>query len=262
MRAVASFVVLTLAVAVAANVHHRAAPPVPNFPLDWTATNEQDYMVVYQGDYTVQNGAYCCGDTSCEVQTQYQSGTDYFDYTHNRTRFDDPVNGDIVSLFNPIYKEMEVDANNNCVAYCPIQDDLYPYGIDPNSTYMGQKSINGKMYDDWQYKDMEFGIVFETDDVYVDPKSQLPYQEVDNLTPFGEAIGMETSTYGTFTPGTPDPSHFAVKNVDNCPMDQNCGNSQRMFVRRRWKLRNTWLQAYQAANIERSEALARRLGRN
>jgi len=90
----------------------------------------------------------------------------------------------------------------------------------------------------------------------------LPYQEVDNLTPFGEAIGMETSTYGTFTPGTPDPSHFAVKNVDNCPMDQNCGNSQRMFVRRRWKLRNTWLQAYQAKNIERSEALARRLGRN
>jgi len=44
-------------------------------------------------------------------------------------------------------------------------------------------------------------------------------------------------------------------------MDQNCGNSQRQFVRRRWKLRNTWIAAYQAANIEKSEAMARRLAR-
>lgn len=165
-------ILLIAAVAVAAaagGVHHhaKAAPkPVPTFPLDWTA-NEEDFMVVYQGDYTVNNGAYCCGDTSCEVQTQYQSGMDYFDYTHNRTRFDDPVNGDIVSLFNPTYKEMLVDNTNTCQEYCPIEEDLEPYGLDPNSTYMGQKSINGKMYDDWQYKDVEFGIVFETSDVFV-----------------------------------------------------------------------------------------------
>jgi len=216
-------------------------------------------MVVYQGQYSVIQGQYCCGDDSCEVQTQYQSGMDYFDFTHNRTRFDDPVNGMIVSLFNPIYKEMLVDSTNTCQAYCPIEEDLYPYSVDANATYQGQKSINGKLYDDWQYQDKEFGIVFETDDTFVDPKSQLPYMEVDQLTPFGQAIGMESSTYNTFTPGTPDPSHFDIKNVDNCPMDQNCGQSQRQFVRRRWGQWRTWAKYYGESQAEKAEQLLRHM---
>lgn len=261
-----TILLLVAAAGVLARVHHhkpqgKAAPPIPNFPVDWTA-NEEDYMVVYQGQYTVSNGMYCCGDASCEVQTQYQSGMDYFDYTHNRTRFDDPVNGDIVSLFAPVYKEMAVDSTNTCTAYCPIQDDLYPYSIDANSTYMGQKVINGQSYDDWQYVDKEFGIIFETDNVFVNPSSQLPYQEVDNLTPFGQAIGQSISTYHTFTPGTPDPSHFAIKGVDNCPLDQNCGNSQRQFVRRRWNMWKTWMAAYQQNNLEKAEQISRRLQRH
>jgi len=240
--------VLVAAVAVAATT-----PPLPNFPLDWTA-NEEDFMVVYQGQYVQSGSLYCCGDDSCEVQTQYQKGMDYFDFTHNRTRFDDPINGMIVSLFNPIYKEMLVDGTNTCTSYCPIQDDLYPYQLDPNSTYMGQKVIDGKTLDDWQFEDKEFGIVFEISDVYVDPSTQLPYQEDDQLTPFGQPIGDETSTYHTFTPGTPDPSHFAVKNVANCPMDPNCGQSFRQAVRRRWRLRKTWMTYFQADRMSQLKA--------
>jgi len=251
---------LFLLCAVACVLARLRAPPLPNFPLDWTA-NEEDFMVVYQGDYTMSNGAYCCGDTSCEVQTQYQSGMNYFDYTHNRTRFDDPVNGDIVSLFYPVYKEMLVDNTNTCQAYCPIEEDLDPYSLDTNSTYQGQKSINGKMYDDWQYKDLEFGIVFETSDVYVDPSSQLPYQEVDVLTPFGQNLGMETSTYHTFTPGTPDPSHFAVKNVDSCPESSNCGDSARQAARRRWGMWKTWMRYYQQNAADTAELLVRKMAR-
>lgn len=251
---------IVLAVGVMARIHHHAAPPLPVFPLDWTA-NEVDFAVVYQGDYTVNNGLYCCGDTNCEVQTQYDSGINYFDVTHNRTRFNDPVNGDIVNLFYPIYKEMAVDNTNTCQEYCPLQDDIFPYALDPNSTYMGQKSINGKMYDAWQYEDKEFGIVFEIDTTYVDIKTQLPYQEDDQLTPFGQAVGDETSTYNSFTAGTPDPSLFAIKNVANCPLSQNCGNSQRQRLRRRLGLWKTWAKYYQQNNMEKAEMLARRIKR-
>jgi len=239
--------VVALAALAAAN-KLKAAPPV--FPLDWTA-NEEDYMVIYQGQYVPLNGMYCCGDTSCEVQTQYQSGMDYFDFTHNRTRFDDPVQGSLVSLFNPIYKEMAVDpTTNTCTSYCPLQEDLYPYEIEVNATDMGTKVINGQTCVDWQYKQIAFGVVvMEIDDVFVDETSNLPVQEVDQLTPFGTPIGTSTSTYHTFVPGTPDPSHFAIQGIDSCPLDQNCGNDARQFVRLRWKLFKTWLHWHQKNNL-------------
>jgi len=244
----AAVVLLLGAVAVAAT-----SKPIPQFPLDWTA-NEEDFMVVFQGQYIQTQGMYCCGDVSCEVQTEYQSGIDYFDYTHSRTRFDDPANGDIVSLFNPIYKEMLVDGTNTCKTYCPIQDDLEPYAIDPNATYVGQKVIDNKTLDDWNFDDKEFGIVFEISDVYVDPSTELPYKEIDQLTPFGQHIGDETSTFHSFTPGTPDPAKFAVKGVDTCPLDPNCGNSYRQFVRRRWKLHKTWMVYHQQNNMAKLKA--------
>jgi len=227
--------------------------PIPVFPNAWTAT-EEDFMVVYQGSYQIINNNYCCGDDSCEVQTEYQSGTDYFDYPNNRTRFDDPVNGMIVSLFAPTYKEMLVDANNNCQAFCPIEDDLYPYQIDPNATYAGQKVIDGKTLDDWNFEDKEFGIVFEIEDIYVDPNSGLPYKEMDQLTPFGQAIGESESTYHTFTAGEPDPKKFAVNGIANCPEDPNCGDSFRQFTRRRWGLRRTWMRHFQAQSLAKVKA--------
>jgi len=237
-----------VALAAMAVVAHKLKAP-PSFPIDWTA-NEEDYMVVYQGQYVQQNGMYCCGDTSCEVQTEFQSGMDYFDASHNRTRFDDPVQGSIVSLFYPVYKEMAVDATNTCQEYCPIEDDLEPYSIEANATDMGQKVVNGHTCEDWQYKEVIFGtVVMEIDDVFVDTTSNLPVQEVDQLTPFGQPMGVSTSTFHTFVPGTPDPSHFAVKGIDSCPESQNCGNNARQFVRRRWKLWNTWLKWHQANNL-------------
>jgi len=249
---------LLLSVAVAcASVHKRHAKPVPQFPLDWSA-NEEDFAVVYQGQYVQQGSLYCCGDDSCEVQTEYSAGMDYFDYTHNRTRFDDPGNGDIVSLFAPIYKEMLVDKTNTCTAFCPIEEDLEPYGIDPNATYMGQKVIDNKTLDDWQYEDKEFGIVFEIANVYVDPTSQLPYTEIDQLTPFGQAIGEESELFHTFVPGTPDPAKFAIKNVDNCPEDPNCGQSNRQAARRRWGLRRTWMKWHLANTVAKRKATPRR----
>jgi len=250
---------LVLALYGAAVLATEATPPYPIFPNDWTA-NEEDFAVVYQGQYSQQGNMYCCGDDNCEVQTEYQSGMNYFDYTHNRTRFSDPQQGTIVSLFYPIYKEMAVDNNLNCQSYCPIEEDLFPYALDDNSTFQGTKVVNGHTCNDWQGIQYLVGhsIVMEIDDVFVDTTTNLPVQEVDQLTPLGTPVGTETSTYHTFVPGTPSASLFAVKGIANCPEDQNCGQSFRQFVRRRWNLHETYLKYYQQERMRKSALLSKR----
>jgi len=167
------------------------------------------------------------------------------------------VQGSIVSLFNPIYKEMAVDANNTCTSYCPIDGDLDPYSINPNATDMGQKVVDNVTCEDWQYKDIAFGvIVMEIDDIYVNQAATppTPIYEEDQLTPFGEPIGYETSNYVSFVFGTPDPSHFVVNGVDTCPQDPNCGDSFRQFARRRNHNRKMWMKYY---SEQRAQRLAR-----
>jgi len=219
---------------------------VPTFPTDYTSI-EEDFAVIYQGQYVQTGNMYCCGDSNCEVQTQYQSGHNYFDYTNQRTRFDDPVQGSIVSLFN-INKEMAVDANNVCQAYCPIGEPLEPYAIPVNATDQGSTIVNNKTVEDWQSKVVFIGIiVMEIDDFYVDQSRSpaVPVQEVDQITPFGQNLGQFTTNFLSFVAGTPDPSHFAVTGIDQCPMSQNCGEQRRQLHRLRNKSRLTWLKYHQ-----------------
>jgi len=224
-----------------------SAPPV--FPLDWTSV-EEDFLIVYQGNYVQQGNLYCCGDDNCEIQTEYQSGHNYFDFTNNRTRFDDPVQGSIVSLFYPTYKEMAVDGTDTCTSYCPIEDDLTPYAIDPNATDEGKVTIGNVTTELWQFKQTIGGIiVMEIDNIYVVQSTGLPALEVDQITPFGQPIGEETTTYTEFIPGTPDPSHFNIKNVASCPLDANCGDDRRQHHRLRSGARKTWLHYYQKKNL-------------
>jgi hypothetical protein len=233
---------------------HKRGSNVPVFPQDWTSI-EQDMAVVYQGQYVVSDNMYCCGDSNCEVQTQYQSGHNYFDFTNQRTRFDDPVQGSIVSLFKPTYKEMEVDANNNCQAFCPIEDDLDPYAIPVNATDEGSTIVNNQTVEDWQSKVVILGvIVMEIDDFYVDQSKTpaVPVMEVDQLTPFGEKIGQFTSNYLSFIPGAPDPTKFNIHGVANCPMAQNCDDQRRQLHRLRYKNRLTWLKSYQSLKMKAS----------
>jgi len=258
LRFVATIVLL--AGVVLAGRHGHKASSAPVLPTDWTSV-ETDFAVIYQGEYVMVQNMYCCGDSNCEIQTEYQSGHNYFDYTNQRTRFDDPVQGSIVSLFDPIYKEMMVDANNNCLEFCPIEEELLPYAIPDNSTDQGSTIVNNKTVEDWQSKVVILGIiVMEIDDFYIDQSQNpaIPVQEVDQLTPFGQKIGQMTSNYLSFVPGTPDPSKFDIKGVDNCPMSQNCGQSRRQMHRLRNKNRLTWLKYYQenllAKNAKRIHA--------
>jgi len=219
--------------------HSDPAPPI--FPNDWTA-HEEDFSVIHQGKYKIQGDDYCCTKNGgqCQVQTQYDNGMQYTDYTNNRTRFDDTTGqGTDVTLFYPKYMDMNVDANNTCVDYCPVHDDMRPYQINVNATDLGQKVVDNRTCEEWEwYQTFEGIIVMETFDVYVDSATGYPYQEIDTLTPFGEYVGDAYTTYHTFTAGTPDPKLFDIKGVDSCPMAHNCQQPHRQLRRlknRMWK---------------------------
>jgi len=224
------------------------AGPQPKFPNDWTANEELD-LIVFQGDYKISGEDWCCNRASnCQVQTEYEKGVHYFDYSHNRTRFDDSVSGQVVVNDYKIQKSMLV-VNQACKEYCPMQGErLEPGFLDKNATDLGKVVIKGQTLEKWQWKETIFGIiVMETDTVYVDQSTDpaVPVMEHDDLTPFGQHIGGVDQTWANFKPGTPDPSLFIVNNVDHCPMSQNCGNQKFQMRRLAERQVKTWAHYYQ-----------------
>jgi hypothetical protein len=224
------------------------AGPQPKFPNDWTAT-EANELAVYQGDFTQSDDKYCCALASnCQVQTEYQQGKHYFDYTHNRTRWDDSVSGQTIVYDFKIQKEMLV-VDQSCKEYCPLQGDtLSPGFLDKNATDLGPVQVKGKTLEKWQWKETILGIiVMEIDTVFVDQSSNpaVPVMEQDQLTPFGQPIGGMDTQWDDFTGGTPDPSLFIVNNVDKCPMSPNCGSMARQVRRLRYGAWKTWAKYHQ-----------------
>jgi len=233
------------------------AGPQPKFPNDWTATQEDD-MAVFQGDFTHDKGNYCCAEASnCQVQTQYRSGQHYFDYSHNRTRFDD-VSGEVVVYDFKIQKEMLV-VDQTCKEYCPMQGDrLHPGFLVPDAKDMGQVVFMDQRVEKWQFNETILQIiVMEIDTVYVDQRTDpaVPVAEQDDLTPFGgPSIGGIDTVWKDFKAGTPDPNLFIVKGVDTCRMSPNCNQQSRQLGRLKTGASKTWLHYYKAAMDESAQA--------
>jgi len=233
-----------------------AVAALPTFPNDWSA-GESAFLIVYQGDFKVSNAMYCCPDPSnCQIQTQAFAGKHYFDYTHNRTRFDytDPTET-IVNDY-ALGMEMEVDENLVCVEYCPLDDDLSPYSIDPAAKDNGAVVISGKKYENWTWQETIFDIiVMESIAVLVDQSTTpaTPFYERDELTPFGQDLGYEEVQYSNFKGGAQDPKLFAVTGQATCEMSPNCGNLKRQHVRLRDRAHKTYLREYQLEKAEQKK---------
>ncbi len=128
-------------------------------------------------------------------------------------------------------------------------DELSPGFLDPNATDLGARPCASGRNDNgcelWEWKDTIFGVVvMEISDVLVnqsDPNNAIPISEVDQLTPFGQPIGQSTSSWTNFQPGTPPASLFDIQGVKDCPLSQNCGNSQ---VREMHRIRNRAWRTY------------------
>jgi len=239
-------VLVATALLLCAIVAHAATPPT--FSDDFT-TYEEDLLLQYQGNYAVNGNNICCplDSPACQVEVQSQSGINSYDYTHNRTRWDDDSGQIIVNLFD-VQKECLIVAQAGggyvCQEYCPLEGEtLDPFGLGDNSTYMGTKIVGNITADDWQWKEYILGkIVMQISDMYVNDNVNppVPLQEVDQLTPFGQPIGSMTSTWSKWTPGTPDASLFNITGVDNCPMSSSCNDDARQLRRLAMKHFATW----------------------
>jgi len=216
--------------------------PLPKFPLDWSAY-EVDLLIQNQGAYQQQGNLLCCPlNDNCQVQTQYQAGNTYFDFSNNRSRSDVGGGQSIFNMYT-LQKELLV-VDGTCKEYCPMEGDVMtPFGPDSNATYQGQKVVNGIKCDDWQWKETVFGVmVMEISDMYVDNSgaAPVPVQEVDQLTPFGQAIGAMTSTWTNFVGGPIDPNLFNIQGVDSCPMSSQCQGPMQQMHRLRSKRYKSW----------------------
>jgi len=225
-----------------------ADPAPPTFP-DGFSCYEVDQLLQFQGDYSTNGGNICCplDSAACQVEVQGQSGLNSFDYVGNRTRWDDDSGQIIIDNF-ATQMEMLVVANGSswaCQAYCSLEgESLDPFGLGDNSSYIGQKVVNGETCDDWEWKETILGVItMEISDMFVTTDSSgnsIPVQEIDQLTPFGQAIGTMTSSWSKWNPVTPDPSLFDVTGVIGCPMGSNCGDDARQLKRLRNKQFKTW----------------------
>lgn len=233
------------------------------WPKDWMAVESQG-MVINQGGVPSKDGSSICCQSSfggqCQVQVQYQSGQKYFDYSHNRTRFE-ASNGQIfVDLYGSVLKSLEVVHNGThdvCKAYCPIdpEDTLdagRDYFLDSNASDLGKTTFDGQPAEHWQWKDTIFKVItMQTTDFYAntDGDSVLPLGAVDTLTPFGgPAIGHGNTSWTGFKTGTPPASKFDVQGVDECPQDPQCGQQARQIHRFASKQMHTFMRYMEQLN--------------
>jgi len=102
----------------------------PVFPNDWTAFQE-DWEVQYQGDFTQSSEMYCCQlNSNCNIETGYDRGMFYFDFTNNRTRFDDEYAGTVEIVDFTAQMDMMVDPTNlTCLNYCPLLGETLEPGF-------------------------------------------------------------------------------------------------------------------------------------
>lgn len=251
MRSAIALVVLCLAGAALS----QSTPPT--FPNNFSDI-ESDELVQNQGGSPSADGqSICCplGSPNCQVQVQFSSGHNYFALDYNATRFDQAGADSVIVNDFTLNLEMEVDpATMACQAACPLDEGtLTPYAIDANATNIGTKVINGKNTTGWQWKTVILGvIVMETETIYVAQDSTGAYYPVldyTDLTPFGEDIGYESTTYLSFTAGLPDKSLFAVTGAASCPPPSNgCGNDN--ALRKMNRIRNRLYKTYLRAELE------------
>lgn len=190
-------------------------------------------MNINQGGTVMPDGSVCCGAQvpQCKVQTMFQPGIQYFDFQNNRTAFKNPDGSGVVSLYAD-KKEYAVNAAGVCQSYCPLQDsDFGPgLGFGDKAQDMGATTYNGKKCEHfhWIQQMPILNLTMETSDMYATVANNVatPLAEIDNITPFGQHIGTQNTTYVTFTPTMPAASHFTVTGKTTCKIDQSCSGKQ------------------------------------
>lgn len=208
------------------------------------SVHESAVMIINQGGVEQPDGSICCTASfagQCQVQMQSHIGQLYHDFTNQRSRFEDIAQGTYVDDYK-LHKSLEVQTNGThdvCVKYCPMDpEDTLDGGrdefVDPNATDLGKTTYEGQPAEHWTWKETAFKIItMQTTDFYanVDGATAVPLGAITQLTPFGQHLGTQNSSWTTFTPGTPPASKFDIQGVDSCPLDPQCGQQKHQLRR-------------------------------
>ena len=212
---------------------------------DWSATETSAMLINQGGQPSADGSSICCASnygSQCQIQQQYMSGMKYYDYSNNRTRMEDPVNGIEVVDYKAL-KDMLVVHNGThdvCQKYCPIDPrDTMDAGrdifLDSNATDLGKTTFKNQSAEHWQWKDTILKVItMQTTDFYADVSGStvLPLGQVSTLTPFGgPAIGQQTASWDGFKAGPQPASKFDIQGMDTCPQDPQCGQQSRQLSR-------------------------------
>jgi hypothetical protein len=199
----------------------------PKFPNDWSAVNT-DAIVINQGGTLGPDGSICCSPTSpqCKIQSAYQQGTQYWSVTDQKTAFKAPDGSGTVAVYAD-GKEYSVDASGACQEYCPLEETkLTAFSIGPNATDDGMVNYNGQQVHMWNtsQKVPIFGTVQSTN-WYAKQAADgtfIPIAQITHITPFGEDLGQENSTFLSFKAGNPPASVFTVTGTATCKQAKGC----------------------------------------
>jgi hypothetical protein len=158
-------------------------------------------------------------------QQQKADGMYYEDATLTATR-SEAQGKNIVTLHGKVNKQMLVDNNNKCLAYCPKQGKFFSV-IQPNkkATQITTSPIAWQWYDDLIIVHMDRKVLTYASD------GTTPVSLFEDITPFGAAsIGNGTQTFSQFKIGA-DASKFAVTGIENCPLSSGCQQDRFWYLK-------------------------------
>ena len=221
----------------------RPAMPNVSFGGDFVA-NEEALMLVDQGGVSGVGqapGDVCCEPQSpgCQVQLQHSKGVRYFDYSHQRTRFDNVLAGTAFVDDFKLHKSYEVVTDSGvekCKEYCPIDvnDTMRPFSpfspFDPIKD-IGATTYEGKPAEAYQWSEKILKIItMSTTTLWInqaDKAHAIPIAMSEDLTPLGRHLGTQNHTWTNWSATTPPAAKFAVQGIDTCPMAKNCQSSEK-----------------------------------
>jgi hypothetical protein len=109
---------------------------------------------------------------------------------------------------------------------------------------LGKKTVNGIECQHFQWTEHILGIIkVEEVNMYLQLATSqtgdaTPVWEHDIIEPFGQQAAVQDTHWTDFKPGQPDASLFKVTGIAGCPLSDNCGNDNTMWLTRRLRDRD------------------------
>jgi hypothetical protein len=212
-----------------------AATDLPVFPEDWTSFVDSEILLNQGGTIEGPKDWVCCDPEAvgqCKIQVENMQVFQMFGYSMNATRIEGG-GGTVVSLYSPIWKEVEVDANNDCVSWCPIDQseaEFDPLTVGKKAVDLGKKVVKGIETEMWWWEELILWIIpMSSNSAFVvPPKTGEKYSTLVRtetiLTPFGQKLGTENATYTGFKAGV-DKAKLTVGKLSSCKKSDQCGKS-------------------------------------